>query len=217
MKKTTVLLVAIILCSISTTRAQLKRRSLMAIGSVSYNISTGTDPLSYAPDSPYITLKASSNASVGMLFTKHFAMGLDVAFDYGHYKIEGDGTSPAKVIETARILTPGVFARWNFFLSQKVLLFVDGGYGYGFLTDTHAEYWDDNLSNESKTTSKTNTVHLKAGLNWFITKNIAFECTPGVVTWSKPRPGDTMPGFDINVGLRNLTFGVACFFGGVGE
>jgi hypothetical protein len=157
-------------------------------------------------------------ASVGHLLRPRFAMGIDLTVDYRFLELDQSSFgSVSRMVENHSVVTPGIFARTYIPLSEKFAAFIEGGYGLGFGNTNRTMYSDGTFPTETlESTSKTNSIRLKAGLNYFITGRFALECSPGVITWSNVNPnyGESTKGLNAAIGLKNLTFGLVIFLGG---
>jgi hypothetical protein len=216
--KKTVLLLAFTICCLSSGLAQLKRGSVMTTASFAYN-RNNTQSFFFDVLAAGLVDQTNFYTSVGSLFTKRFAMGLDLNVDYRFNEIENFDIQfgATRFVEYNTVTMAGLFARWNFPLSARVVVFVEPGYGLGFGTNKRVLYSASSPSTTIESKSKTHTFRIKTGINYFVTERFAFEVTPGVISWNHriPESGEPSSGFNANVGLRNLTFGVVCFFGGV--
>ena len=194
----------------------------MLTGSISYNRTPGQQFV--ASGISTLTDQTNGYVSAGYLFSKRLAVGLDLGVNYRFYEISQPPSFnfpyETRLVQTEIITMPGIFVRWNFPLSDKLILFLEPGYGLG-LGKNHSTYYLDpsTAPNHIDGSSTTNTIRLRGGLNYFITGRFALECTPGLVSWSNKNPdsGDSTSGVETSIGLRNLTFGFVFFLGGIAE
>jgi len=207
------------LIAVTASFGQVRKGSTMITGSFNYN--RNADPgFQFVSIGQTIIDQTNAYASVGSLLGPRFAIGLDLNVNYRFFELDQSSFTGGtfRHVETSSVVTPGIFVRNYFPLSEKFAAFVEGGYGLGF-GNTHTTNYATGASGPSGSsdgTSKTNTIRLTAGLNYFITNRFALECSPGVITWSMKNPnyGESTSGVNTAIGLKNLTFGFVFFLGG---